>query len=143
VLVSRVENGHNVPAVETLEKFVRALEGRKCAAKNHDDRLVEQFCALPAKISAEDRRPLTCNDSVEAHKNRDGEEFTLGHPASVRQVRTQETSGGSVRCKKRFDVTKMYAPFRDPLAVIVQDSTVRNAVVKPRHCEVAGQSGIR
>jgi len=26
--ISRVENGHNVPALETLEKFARALEVR-------------------------------------------------------------------------------------------------------------------
>lgn len=70
--VSRVENGHTVPAVETLEKFARALEvpmyqlfydgegppklptlaKRKTAAdiawgsKGKDARLLAQFCRL-------------------------------------------------------------------------------------------------
>jgi transcriptional regulator with XRE-family HTH domain len=30
--ISRVENGHTVPAVETLEKFARALEVRRMSS---------------------------------------------------------------------------------------------------------------
>jgi transcriptional regulator with XRE-family HTH domain len=30
--ISRVENGHTVPAIETLEKFARALEVRRVSS---------------------------------------------------------------------------------------------------------------
>jgi transcriptional regulator with XRE-family HTH domain len=37
--VSGVENGHTVPALETLEKFARALEVPLCALLYDGDRL--------------------------------------------------------------------------------------------------------
>jgi transcriptional regulator with XRE-family HTH domain len=78
--VSRVENGHTVPAVETLEKFARALEVpmyhlfydgeeppklpnlpmRKAGAdiawgsKGKDARLLAQFCRLFSRMEAGD-----------------------------------------------------------------------------------------
>jgi transcriptional regulator with XRE-family HTH domain len=78
--ISRVENGHTVPAVETLEKFARALEvpmyqlfydgeeppklpnllNRKTADKNvwgskgKDARLLAQFCRLFSSMEASD-----------------------------------------------------------------------------------------
>jgi transcriptional regulator with XRE-family HTH domain len=82
--VSRVENGHTVPAVETLEKFARALEipmyqlfydGEEppklkniLKLKSGDDvsfgsrgkeaKQLAQFQRLLSKISANDRRTL-------------------------------------------------------------------------------------
>jgi len=79
--VSRVENGHTVPAIETLEKFARALEvpmyqlfydgeepaklpilpKRKTAddiawASNAKDaRMLAQFCRLFSRMEAGDR----------------------------------------------------------------------------------------
>ena len=76
--ISRVENGHTVPAVETLEKFARALEvpmyvlfyeGEKppkppnlpkhksgddiaWGSKGKDARLLAQFCRLFKRIEA-------------------------------------------------------------------------------------------
>ena len=78
--ISRVENGHTVPAVETLEKFARALEvpmfqlfydgeeppklpnlpKRKSAddlawgSKGKDARLLAQFCRLFSRMEAGD-----------------------------------------------------------------------------------------
>jgi transcriptional regulator with XRE-family HTH domain len=78
--ISRVENGHTVPAVETLEKFARALEvpmyqlfydgeeppklpnlpKRKTAddlawgSKGKDARLLAQFCRLFNRMEAGD-----------------------------------------------------------------------------------------
>jgi transcriptional regulator with XRE-family HTH domain len=78
--ISRVENGHTVPAVETLEKFARALEvpmyqlfydgenppklpnlpkrtiGGDIAwgSKGKDARLVAKFCHLFSRMGAED-----------------------------------------------------------------------------------------
>jgi transcriptional regulator with XRE-family HTH domain len=78
--VSRVENGHTIPSVETLEKFARALEvpmyqlfyddeeppklpnlpKRKSAdeiawgSKGKDARMLAQFCRLFSRMSAVD-----------------------------------------------------------------------------------------
>jgi transcriptional regulator with XRE-family HTH domain len=78
--ISRVENGHTVPAVETLEKFARALEipmyqlfydseeppklpnlpKRKSAddiawgSKGKDARVLAQFCRLFSRMEAGD-----------------------------------------------------------------------------------------
>ncbi len=78
--ISRVENGHTVPAVETLEKFARALEvpmyqllydgelppkllnlpKRKPGAdiewgnKGKDARLLAQFCRLFSRMDRDD-----------------------------------------------------------------------------------------
>jgi transcriptional regulator with XRE-family HTH domain len=78
--ISRVENGHTVPAVETLEKFARALEvpmyqlfydgeeppklpnlpKRKTAddlawgSKGKDARMLAQFCRLFSRMEAGD-----------------------------------------------------------------------------------------
>ncbi len=78
--ISRVENGHTIPAVETLEKFARALEvpmdqlfydgeeppklpnlpKRKTAndilwgSKGKDARLLTQFCRLFSRMEAGD-----------------------------------------------------------------------------------------
>src|ERR1700737_445946 len=78
--ISRVENGHTVPAVETLEKFARALEvpmyylfydgdeppklpnlpNRKNGADNawgsngNDARLVAKFCRLFSRMEKSD-----------------------------------------------------------------------------------------
>jgi transcriptional regulator with XRE-family HTH domain len=78
--ISRVENGHTVPAVETLEKFARALEvpmyqlfhnGKKplelpnlpkrkngidvaWGSKGKDARLLAQFCRLFSRMEAGD-----------------------------------------------------------------------------------------
>jgi transcriptional regulator with XRE-family HTH domain len=78
--ISRVENGHTVPAVETLEKFARALEvpmyqlfydgeeppkllnllKRKTAddilwgSKGKDARMLAQFCRLFSRMGAGD-----------------------------------------------------------------------------------------
>ena len=78
--ISRVENGHTVPAVETLEKFARALEvpmyqlfydgeeppklpnlpKRKTAddlawgSKGKDARMLSQFCRLFSRMEAGD-----------------------------------------------------------------------------------------
>ena len=80
--ISRVENGHTVPAVETLEKFARALEvpmyqlfydgneppkvpnlpKRKTADdlawgnKGKDARLLSQFCRLFSKMEQDELR---------------------------------------------------------------------------------------
>ncbi len=79
--ISRVENGHTVPAVETLEKFARALEvpmyqlfyegeeppkltnlpERKTAAdiawgsKGKDARMLAKFCHLLNRMEEDDR----------------------------------------------------------------------------------------
>src|SRR5882762_6042454 len=78
--ISRVENGHTVPAVETLEKFARALEvpmyqlfydseqpsklpnlpKRKAAediawgSKGKDARLLSQFCRVFSRLEQSD-----------------------------------------------------------------------------------------
>src|ERR1700745_3320235 len=78
--ISRVENGHTVPAVETLEKFARALEvpmyqlfydgeqppnfpslsnhsnddGAEGGRKGKDARLVAKFCQLFGRMEKED-----------------------------------------------------------------------------------------
>jgi transcriptional regulator with XRE-family HTH domain len=82
--VSRVENGHTVPAVETLEKFARALEvpmyklfydeaeppklpnllKRKTADdilwgnSGKDARTLSEFCRLFGRMAEEDRNKL-------------------------------------------------------------------------------------
>ena len=80
--ISRVENGHTVPAIETLEKMARALEipmyklfydgdelpkmphlpKRKTAddiawgSKGKDARLLAQFCRLSSKMEEDELR---------------------------------------------------------------------------------------
>jgi transcriptional regulator with XRE-family HTH domain len=82
--ISRVENGHTVPAVETLEKFARALEvpmyqlfydgenppklpslskrkngngnGAEWGSKGKNARLVAKFCRLFSRMGNEDLR---------------------------------------------------------------------------------------
>jgi transcriptional regulator with XRE-family HTH domain len=80
--ISRVENGHTVPAIETIEKFARALEvpmyqlfydgemplklpnlpKRKTAddiawgSKGKDARLLAQFCRLFSKMEEDELR---------------------------------------------------------------------------------------
>jgi transcriptional regulator with XRE-family HTH domain len=80
VYVSRVENGHTVPAIETLEKFARALEvplyqlfydgeeppklpnlpKRKSAddilwgSKGKDARMLTRFCGLFGRMKQDD-----------------------------------------------------------------------------------------
>jgi transcriptional regulator with XRE-family HTH domain len=82
--ISRVENGHTVPAIETLEKFARALEvpmyelfydgeeppkipnlpkrmtGGDVAwgSSGKDGRMLQQFRRLLSKTDAKDRRTL-------------------------------------------------------------------------------------
>ena len=82
--ISRVENGHTVPAVETLEKFARALEFPKYqlfydgenppkspslpkrtsgadiewGSKGNDARLVAKFCQLFSRADESDRQLL-------------------------------------------------------------------------------------
>jgi transcriptional regulator with XRE-family HTH domain len=82
--VSRVENGHTVPAVETLEKFARALEvpmyqlfydgeepskltnllkrktanGIEWGSKGKDARLLSRFRGLLARMEESDRKLL-------------------------------------------------------------------------------------
>src|SRR5579862_4102175 len=81
--ISRVENGHTVPAIETLEKLARALEfpmyrlfhdGEKpkglnllitkgsndklFGAKGEDQKLLRQFTKLFTKIDAKNRAVL-------------------------------------------------------------------------------------
>jgi transcriptional regulator with XRE-family HTH domain len=81
--ISRVENGHTVPAIETLEKFARALEvpmyelfydGEEppkipnlpkrmtgdvaWGSSGKDGRLLQQFRRLLSKTDAKDRRTL-------------------------------------------------------------------------------------
>ncbi len=83
VYVSRVENGHTVPAIETLEKFARALEvpmyqllyeGEEPPKPPHistrklrehawgstgkDAKYLEKLCRLLSKINEEDRNLL-------------------------------------------------------------------------------------
>ena len=84
--VSRVENGHTVPAVETLEKFARALEvpmyqlfydgeeppklpnlpKRKSAddivwgSKGKDARMLVKFCRLFSHLKEEDLGLVLC-----------------------------------------------------------------------------------
>jgi transcriptional regulator with XRE-family HTH domain len=72
--ISRVENGHTIPSVETLEKFARALEvpmyrlfydGEKAPKplnlrapeepRRGDHKFVEKFRPLLSKMSTEDR----------------------------------------------------------------------------------------
>ena len=80
--ISRVENGHTIPAVETLEKFARALEVPMCqlfydgeeppklpnfrkrktaddlawGSKGKDARMLAQFCRLFSGMAESDRR---------------------------------------------------------------------------------------
>src|SRR5258705_6554416 len=78
--ISRVEHGHTVPAVETLEKFARALEvpmyqlfydgeyppellnlpklknDNEWGSKGKDARLVAKFCRLFNRIEKDDMR---------------------------------------------------------------------------------------
>ena len=82
--MSRVENGHTVPAIETLEKFARALEvpmyqlfydgeeppklpnllKRKSAedilwgSSGKDARMLQQFCRLFGRMKESDRGML-------------------------------------------------------------------------------------
>ena len=93
--VSRVENGHTVPAVETLEKFARALEvpmyqlfyegkepprlrnlpKRKTAADNtwgskgKDAHMLAKFCRLFSHTSKSDLRLLFLMAEKMAHRN--------------------------------------------------------------------------
>jgi transcriptional regulator with XRE-family HTH domain len=76
--ISRVENGHTVPAVETLEKFARALEvpmyelfydgdeppklpkrpkgktGNEWGTKGKDARMLAKFCDVFGRLEKED-----------------------------------------------------------------------------------------
>ena len=75
--ISRMENGHTIPSVETLEKFARALEvpmyelfydgdepkqpklpkglnGNEWGAKGEEARLVAKFCKLFGRMDKED-----------------------------------------------------------------------------------------
>src|SRR5258706_6858620 len=78
--ISRVEHGHTVPAVETLEKFARALEvpmyqlfydgenppelpslpksktGTEWGSQRKDARMLAQFCRLISRMEKEDMR---------------------------------------------------------------------------------------
>ena len=75
--VSRVENGHTVPSVETIEKFSRALDipayqlfmgaeqapgfgkiGRKFSGSRKDERQLSRFTSLLAKMKTRDRKLL-------------------------------------------------------------------------------------
>ena len=92
--VSRVENGHTVPAVETLEKFARALEipmyqlfydgeeppklsnlpKRKTAddmawgSKGKDSRMLAKFCRLFNRTNESDMRLLLFMAQKMAHR---------------------------------------------------------------------------
>ena len=92
--VSRVENGHTVPAVETLEKFARALEvplyqlfydgeeppklpnlpKRKSAddivwgSKGKDARMLAKFCRLFSRTNESDMRLLLFMAQKMAHR---------------------------------------------------------------------------
>jgi transcriptional regulator with XRE-family HTH domain len=92
--VSRVENGHTVPAVETLEKFARALEvpmyqlfydgeepprlpnllKRKSAddivwgSKGKDARMLAMFCRLFGRMKEGDRNVLFFMAQKMAHR---------------------------------------------------------------------------
>jgi transcriptional regulator with XRE-family HTH domain len=92
--VSRVENGHTVPAVETLEKFSRALEvpmyqlfydgeepstlpnlpKRKTAddiawgSKGKDARMLAKFCRLFSRTNESDLRLLFFMAQKMAHR---------------------------------------------------------------------------
>jgi transcriptional regulator with XRE-family HTH domain len=92
--ISRVENGHTVPAVETLEKFAHALEvpmyqlfyegeeppklpyfpKRKSAAniawgsKGKDARMVAKFCRLFSRTSERNLRLLFFMAQKMAHR---------------------------------------------------------------------------
>jgi len=93
--VSRVENGHTVPAIETLEKFARALEApmyqlfyegeeppklpnlpkRKTAAdmawgnKGKDARMLSKFCRLFSRIKEADLRMVLFMAQKMARRN--------------------------------------------------------------------------
>src|ERR1700694_4007526 len=82
--ISRVENGHTVPAVETLEKFARALEvpvyqlfydgeeppklpnlpnrrkssGNECGSSGKSARVLAKCCRLLGRANENDRRLL-------------------------------------------------------------------------------------
>jgi transcriptional regulator with XRE-family HTH domain len=78
--VSRVENGHTVPAIETLEKFARALEiplyqflydgdeppvlprngtgARQWGASGRDGRYLARLCQALARMQPDDRELL-------------------------------------------------------------------------------------
>jgi transcriptional regulator with XRE-family HTH domain len=81
--ISRVENGHTVPAVETLEKFARALEvpvyqlfydgeeppkvsnlpirgksGAEWGSSGKNARVLAKFCRLIGRANESDRRLL-------------------------------------------------------------------------------------
>jgi transcriptional regulator with XRE-family HTH domain len=92
--ISRVENGHTVPAVETLEKFARALEvpmyqlfyegeeppklpnlpKRKTAddivwgSKGKDARMLAKFCRLFSRTNESDMRLLFFMAQKMAHR---------------------------------------------------------------------------
>jgi transcriptional regulator with XRE-family HTH domain len=92
--VSRVENGHTVPAIETLEKFARALEvpmyqlfyegeeppklpnlpNRKTAAnmawgnKGKDARMLAKFCRLFSRTNESDLQLLLFMAQKMAHR---------------------------------------------------------------------------
>ncbi|MBZ5662864.1 MAG: helix-turn-helix domain-containing protein [Acidobacteriia bacterium] len=92
--VSRVENGHTVPAVETLEKFAHALEvpmyqlfyegeeppklpnlpNRKTAAdmawgnKGKDARMLAKFCRLFSQMEEADLKTLLFMAQKMAHR---------------------------------------------------------------------------
>jgi transcriptional regulator with XRE-family HTH domain len=82
--ISRIENGHTVPAIETLEKFVRALDvpmyqlfydgekpldppnvtkrttgdGAAWGSSGKDERMLHQFRRLLSRIDEEDQQIL-------------------------------------------------------------------------------------
>jgi transcriptional regulator with XRE-family HTH domain len=92
--ISRVENGHTVPAVETLEKFARALEvpmyqlfnegeeppklpnlpNRKTTAditwgsEGKDARMLAKFCRLFSRMNESDMRLLFFMAQKMAHR---------------------------------------------------------------------------
>jgi transcriptional regulator with XRE-family HTH domain len=112
--VSRVENGHTVPAVETLEKFARALEvplyqlfydgeeppklpnlpKRKSAddivwgSKGKDARMLAKFCRLFSRTNESDMRLLLFMAQKMAHR-----------PVSAGRTWFGSNDGASLRAK--------------------------------------------
>jgi transcriptional regulator with XRE-family HTH domain len=93
VYVSRVENGHTVPAIETLEKFARALEvplyqlfydGDKppsakfpsppvddgWGSSGRDAKTLRRFCVLMSRMSPRDLKLVLSAAQKMARKNK-------------------------------------------------------------------------
>jgi transcriptional regulator with XRE-family HTH domain len=68
--ISRVENGHTVPAVETLEKFARALEVPLYQLFYDGDKPPELPNLLKRKTSAEIAWGSSGKDAIYLHKLR-------------------------------------------------------------------------